>query len=481
MRMQFGILSYATEPRVLINVYDDDSDDSTYLLGLIEDTLKYADHKDKSGTNIKAALDKVYEMMVVQERKYEPAVWNTIQHVIILLTDGKSNMGGRPVDAINKIKELLAIRPNREDYLDVYAFGIGAADVDKTELSDIASQKDGEKHVFILNSAEDMKTAFHKMLEIRNYGDMCGLNDESPEAEKSHHHPWTVQIDFQTKSPCKGSLISKSWVLSAAHCFKGDWPASDYSVKIGGVTYKVKEIKIHDCYDLGRKSSIGITEDYDYDVALVQLETPVTFSKSARPICIPCTELANKAMKRSEASTCKDHSNYPSTHPCIIPSIYLSTCKDHKEWLLQTSEVSAGYISNSFDELQVKIKNKQARDACVSRVRTWEKFKTIDPSFVVSPRHLCVEGDMSCKGESGGPLFVNFRNRRRFLQVGVISWGLYNPCKVPGRRSPAPLGSEPRDFHLSVLEVLPWLRKHLTPELSFLPDPQGQEETLCPA
>ncbi|KAM4696201.1 complement C2-like [Rhinophrynus dorsalis] len=466
MKIQFGILSYATSPFVVIQASDDKSQDARYVMDLINTKLTYSGHKDKTGTNIKAALEQVYAMMVLQEQRYaDKNKWNSIHHVIILLTDGKANMGGRPVDTIKRINEFLDIKRNRSDYLDVYAFGIGTENVDMTELRDIASKKDSEKHAYVMKDAEDMKKVFQKILEIKNYGDMCGLNDESPGSEKSFHHPWNVLIQStQRKDPCLGSLISKSWVLSAAHCFKEDVPADKYSLEIGDLLYKVKKIEIHDCYNLRRKNAIGVEQDYDYDVALIKLDKSVKFSKSARPICIPCTESANRAMKKSKGSTCQEH-------------------WDH---LMKTAEEPASYLSKSpqdpsiLNELRVFIQNKQARDSCVSAVRTWTKFKDIDPSLLVSPRHLCVKGEMSCKGESGGSLFVDLRERRRFFQVGVLSFGLFNPCPIAGVRNPPPPGSEPRDFHISIYEVLPWLRKHLDEELTFLSDIPPYADIKCP-
>ncbi|KAM8952766.1 LOW QUALITY PROTEIN: complement C2-like [Pelodytes ibericus] len=461
MKVQFSILSYASETHVIIRVHDKDSDDSDIVSKMIEDDLSFSSHTGKSGTNTKAAIEEVLEIMAFQETKYSKTMWESIQHVIILLTDGKANVGGQPKEAINRIREFLDINPKREDFLDVYVFGVGAESVDKVELNDIASKKEGEKHVFILESADDMKKVFAEILVIKTYGDMCGLNDELDADKWSHHYPWTASIQTTAKEPCLGSLISKYWVLSAAHCFKIEQAKM---VQIGHKKYKVKEMHIHECYNLTRKASRGVKEDYDYDVALLKLEEPVEFSTSASPICVPCTEPANRAMKK-------------------IPQ---STCKEHREWLFNSNEVPAGYLAKdakkpkdrSLTRLSVNIQINQARDACVSAVRTWDPYKTTDPSLLVSPRHLCVKGDMSCKGESGGPLFMDLK--RRFFQVGVLSFGLFNPCLNDTRKAPPP-GTEARDFYVSILEILPWLRRYVSDDLEFLPGTEVQENLQCPA
>ncbi|NP_001116166.2 complement C2 L homeolog precursor [Xenopus laevis] len=464
MTIQFGIISYATVPKVIIPIYDEESDNNDHVLTLIRNGLKYSDHKDKTGTNTKAALEEIYSMMSSQKETYKnESVWNSIHHIIILLTDGKANLGGRPAHTIKRIEDFLDIKHKREDYLDVYTFGIGP-EVDMADLSEMASKKDGETHVFRMESANEMKTVFQKIVDIKHYGEMCGLNDESQESESSFRFPWNVLVKSRrsVSGPCLGSLISKSWVLSAAHCFKEGEPSDAYDFEIGGQNYKAQRIEIHNCYNISRKKSKNVNEDYDYDVALVQLKQNVKFSKEARPICIPCTEPANRAMKKLKGST----------------------CKDHREQLMGVNEIPAGYLSknkqNELIEHRVFIKTNKDRETCVAAVQKWPKFEQIDPVLMVSPRHLCVEGKMSCKGESGGSLFVHLRGRRRFFQVGVLNFGIFNPCSRPGQREPPPPGSEPRDFHFDVIQILPWMRKHVGNELEFLPDIQKQDIPACP-
>ncbi|XP_075692542.1 complement C2-like [Rhinoderma darwinii] len=461
MNIQFGIISFATEPKIIVRVSNNEDVDE--VLEHIENELKYSDHKDKSGTNTYAALNSVHEMMSLQEETYKNmTLWLSVHHVIILLTDGKANMGGRPVEMIKKIRQYLDIANKREDYLDVYAFGVGK-DTDRTELNEIASQKENEKHAYVLDTAEDMKNTFQKIIHISNYGEMCGFNDETEEDEKSFHHPWNVEIRTPSTNPCLGSLISSRWVLSAAHCFKGVHEPNAYIFEIGDEKYNGENIFIHDCYNLSRKVDRGTTQDYDYDVALVKLSKKVKFSKSARPICLPCTEPANRAMKKKKSAS----------------------CDEHRVFLLSASDVPAGFLSKEvkdkiekLKELHVHIKNNNLREACISAIQNFELYKSINPHDMVSPRHLCVQGQMSCKGESGGSLFVNIRDRKRFFQVGVLSFGIFNPCTKPGIRKASP--SDARDFYVNVLEVLPWLHKHLKEELGFQPDNKNYKEVVCP-
>lgn len=59
------------------------------------------------------------------------------------------------------------------------------------------------------------------------------------------------------------------------------------------------------------------------------------------------------------------------------------------------------------------------------------------------------------------------------FQVGLVSWGLYNPCGNSNKnsRQKAPKGKipPPRDFHINLFRLQPWLRQHLEGILNFLP------------
>ncbi|KAM3911683.1 complement C2-like [Leptodactylus fuscus] len=460
MKIQFGVISFATQPKIIVSISNDD--DSETVEEIIDQDLQYSDHKDKSGTNTHAALLEVYKMMSLQQEMYkDPAEWNSIHHVIVLLTDGKANMGGRPVHMIRNITNYLNIKDKRDDYLDIYAFGIGE-DTDKTELSELASQKENERHVFILNDAEDMQKTFQKIIDIADFGEMCGLNDETESSEPSFHHPWNVKIRTSSTSPCFGSLISSRWVLTAAHCFSDVHLLDSYILEIGEKTYKAEKISIHDCYDLRRKMARGISQDYDYDVALVKLRSNVEFSKKARPICLPCTEPANRAMKKKSTTS----------------------CDEHRAFLLSGSDSPAGFLSRvgkskeDLEELVVNIKSNNLREACLSAIKDSEKYKNISVHDMVSPRHLCAQGQMSCKGESGGSLYVNTRDRGRFFQVGVLSFGTFNPCEKTRRQTIYP--SYARDFYVNVMEVLPWLHEHLQGDLEFQPDVNNYKKVACP-
>uniref|UniRef100_A0A8C6V9S1 Complement C2 n=1 Tax=Naja naja TaxID=35670 RepID=A0A8C6V9S1_NAJNA len=125
----------------------------------------FADHGNATGTNIHAALNAVYQMMINEERIMKDE-WNKVRHAIILLTDGKSNLGGSPKIAVSHIEELVNVRNNRKDYLDIYVFGIGNLDVELSAMNEIASKKPGERHVFVMKNPQELKNAFEDLLGV---------------------------------------------------------------------------------------------------------------------------------------------------------------------------------------------------------------------------------------------------------------------------------------------------------------------------
>lgn len=81
------------------------------------------------------------------------------------------------------------------------------------------------------------------------------------------------------------------------------------------------------------------------------------------------------------------------------------------------------------------------------------------------------EGTMGVRAQSWGR--GSFLLHFPFLQVGLVSWGLYNPCfgatKKNSRKKPPRGAPPPRDFHINLFRLQPWLRQHLEGVLNFLP------------
>jgi secreted trypsin-like serine protease len=96
---------------------------------------------------------------------------------------------------------------------------------------------------------------------------------------------WTVSLEIEQRFLCGGSVISPSWVITAAHCMK-DVIASDINVYAGSNDlWSGNQIRnglrviVHPNYDPNTLSN---------DIALIKLSSPLDVTNSSiRTICLP--------------------------------------------------------------------------------------------------------------------------------------------------------------------------------------------------
>ncbi|KAL7986418.1 hypothetical protein Chor_011584, partial [Crotalus horridus] len=292
--VKFSVISYASQPKTVVDIGDDEAEDADMVLEMMEN------HGNATGTNIHAALFAVYEMMI-NEEKFSKDQWSKVRHAIILLTDGKSNLGASPKLAVRSIEGMVDVRENRNDYLgDVLPI---RANREKESRGANGKIDDDQFPPRFFN--------FLTILDPRDLEDICGLSNYSDNARWDQKNPWHVRLQnpYHMDSTCRGALISSTWVLTAAHCFNHLKNMSNWIVVLGGeIRIKIKRRIDHELYNIRAKTAQGIQEFYDYDISLIELEKPVSFGGRIRPICLPCTEGASRAMKKKPGTTtCRDH------------------------------------------------------------------------------------------------------------------------------------------------------------------------------
>uniref|UniRef100_H3AB70 C3/C5 convertase n=1 Tax=Latimeria chalumnae TaxID=7897 RepID=H3AB70_LATCH len=439
VNIKYEVISYATEPKEIVSMANEDvSEDVAEVLESLKN-FQYSEHKGKTGTNINAALKKVYEMMVLQsliERNFME-----IRHVIVLLTDGESGMpsfhGAREKAEADNMKPICLLKRRCSSHTDIYVFGVGK-DVDLAELNSLASKKPKEKHVFIVKNLDDLQKSFDEIVDDSKTGTMCGIAKDYSEADIQEKHPWHVNRVPKSDN-CMGSIVSSRWILTAAHCFNSSdtkelervsvvLDLSPYTQYLSPNTY----LSIFLCF---RKCNLSFLEA----LFIAFRGGAVGSGGHSCDVCVEGTK----------GTTSKER-----------------TCAD-KKWSQCQDPDAFGSISPEM--VQVSVRPLWQKNLCNEQAKRAPGYENVtDISEVVTDRFLCTGGTyphvepITCKGESGGALFT--QKKKRFFQVGVISWGIFDSCAR--RRNPPDYA---RDYHLNLFKVLPWLQENLKGSLSFLP------------
>lgn len=100
-----------------------------------------------------------------------------------------------------------------------------------------------------------------------------------------HDFPWVVGLFRQGKLYCGATLISSTWLLTAAHCVDG-MESNKIRVYLGGHNItkdytdirRVKKIVQHENFNIFT---------FNHDIALIKLYKPVKFGSKVQPACLP--------------------------------------------------------------------------------------------------------------------------------------------------------------------------------------------------
>ncbi|KAG7159559.1 Serine proteinase stubble-like 1, partial [Homarus americanus] len=181
--------------------------------------------------------------------------------------------------------------------------------------------------------------------------------------------PWQVSVrrtsffGFSSTHRCGGALLNEQWVATAGHCVD-DLLTSQIRIRVGEYDFSsvmepfpyveraVKRKAVHPKYNFFT---------YEYDLALVQMESPLEFLPHISPICLP----GNNDLLIGERGTVtgwgrlSEHGRLPSIlQKGSVPIVSNSKCKDMflkggRQEHIPEIFLCAGYEKGGIDSCQV--------------------------------------------------------------------------------------------------------------------------------
>ncbi|XP_068089840.1 transmembrane protease serine 9 isoform X2 [Hyperolius riggenbachi] len=204
--------------------------------------------------------------------------------------------------------------------------------------------------------------------------------------------PWQASLKEGSHHFCGATIIGDRWLVSAAHCFnqtKMDQITAHLgSTALNGGDSMTVKINLRRVIQHPQFNPLTL----DFDVAVVELSSSLTFNKYIQPVCLP------SALQK-----------FPAGWKCMISG-----------W----GNIKEGNVS----------KPEVLQKASVGIID--QKICSVLYNFSITERMICagfLDGKVdSCQGDSGGPLACE-ESPGVFFLAGIVSWGIgCAQAKKPG-------------------------------------------------
>ncbi|XP_050345955.1 CLIP domain-containing serine protease HP8-like [Nymphalis io] len=297
---------------------------------------------------------------------------------------------------------------------------------DSSSITDLQSILNIFAPVNLNNWANQPHQLFRRRRSAESMTDDNALDDRIAGGKETEldEFPWTVllKITFtfggkRASFNCGGSLISSKYVLTAGHCLNEDGGTivdieltlAEYDKSqfprdcksglgerncIDNILMHAKNVILHPQYD---------DESLQNDIALIELDGYAPYTRYIRPICIPPINVDDP-----------EFSNLP------------------------LAVAGWGRIGRYLTDIkQSTVVHLVHHDECVQSYP------------YLTETQLCAAGrtgEDTCKGDSGGPLMLLYR--QNYYVVGVVS----------GKRADSPCGTSVPTLYTNVFHYVPWIQ-----------------------